>query len=57
MFLDHPRQVTVWAFPGFAPEGVLGVRFDEETFRVFIIESLPRADGDNIIEELRRPPR
>ena len=57
MFLDHPRQVTVLAFPGFAPEGVLGVRFDEETLRVFVVESLRRADVDDIVEELRRSPR
>jgi hypothetical protein len=57
VFGDHPRQVTVWAFPGFAPEEVLGVRFDKETLRVFIVESLPRADVDNIVEELRQSAR
>ena len=57
VFLDHPQQVTALAFPGFAPEEVLGVRFDEETFRVFVVESLPRADDDNIVEELRQSPQ
>ena len=57
VFLDHPRQVTVWAFPGFAPEEVVGVRFDEETLRVFVVESFPRADVDNLVEELRQSPR
>jgi hypothetical protein len=55
--LDHPRQVVVWAFPGFAPEEVLGVRIDEETLRVFVLESFPRADVDNIVKELRQSPR
>jgi hypothetical protein len=57
VFLDHPPQITVWAFPGSAPEEVLGVRFDEETFRVFVVASFPRADVDNIVAELRRSPR
>jgi hypothetical protein len=56
-FLDHPRQVTVWSFPGLAPEEVLGVRVDEETFRVFVVESLPRADADRIVRELHRAQR
>ena len=57
VFLDHPRQVTVWAFRGFAPEEVLGVRFDEETFRVFVVEAFPRADVDDLVKELRQSPR
>jgi hypothetical protein len=57
LFLDHPRQVVVWAFPGFAPEEVLGVRIDEETLRVFVLESFPRADVDKIVKELRQSPR
>jgi len=57
VFLDHPRQVTVWAFPGLAPGKVLGVRVDERTFRVFVVKSIPRADADRIVRELRRAQR
>ena len=43
--------------PGLRPEEVVGVRFDEETLRVFVVESFPRADVDNLVEELRQSPR
>ena len=43
--------------PGLRTRGGLGVRIDEETLRVFVLESFPRADVDNIVKELRQSPR
>lgn len=51
-FLDDPKQVGVWAFAGYAAGRVLGVRFGEGSFSVFIAESVSRSEGDRILSEL-----
>lgn len=57
VFSEDARQVTVWSFHGFAPARVLGVRFDKESFAVFVAESVPRGDIDAIVRDLGRSPR
>lgn len=57
VFSEDARQVTVWSFRGFAPARVLGVRFDKESFAVFVAESVPRGDIDAIVRDLGRSPR
>lgn len=57
VFPDHPRQVVVWSFRGYAPEKVLGVRFDKDSFAVFVAESVPRLDIDRITGELSQTRR
>ncbi len=56
VFSDNPKQVTVWSFPGYVPEKVLGVRFDRDTFGVYVAESVPRTDMNRIVDELSRAP-
>ena len=57
VFPDDPHQVAVWTFAGYASDQVLGVRFGQDSFAVFIAESLPRPQGDRILSELseKRP--
>ena len=52
VFLDNPKQVEVWTFADYAADEVLGVRFGEGSFSVFIAESVPRKQGDRILSEL-----
>jgi hypothetical protein len=44
--------VAVWTFAGYASDQVLGVRLGQESFVVFIAESVPRDQADRILSEL-----
>jgi Family of unknown function (DUF6281) len=52
VFPDDPQQVAVWGFAGYASDQVLGVRFGQDLFVVFIAESVPRHQADRILSEL-----
>ena len=52
VFPDNPEQVDVWSFEGYPTEKVLGVRFDDDLFAVFVDESVPRAESKRIFSEL-----
>ncbi|MDO9354340.1 MAG: DUF6281 family protein, partial [Solirubrobacteraceae bacterium] len=54
VFREHPRQVATWRFPGYPPEEVVGVRFDTNSFAVFVAESVPDAERERIYRDLRR---
>ena len=51
-FADSPESVPVWSFEGYSPDEVLGVRFDKESYTIFIAESLPDGDRDSLLAEL-----
>lgn len=53
VFLEDPRQVTAWTFEAYPPEQVLGVRFEDDTFAVFVADSVPRDERDRIYRDLR----
>ena len=53
VFPDDPRQVAVFAFPGYPPDQVLGTRFDKDSFAVFIADSVPRAQGERTLRKLQ----
>jgi hypothetical protein len=53
VFPDSPRQVDVWTFDDYSSEQVVGVRFDDDTFSVFIAQSVPRVEAERIERELR----
>jgi hypothetical protein len=58
VFPEHPRQVTTWVFPGYPPEEVLGVRLDQDSFAVFVADSVSPEERDRIYEDLAsRTPR
>lgn len=53
LFPEDPEQVTVWSFEGYSPERVVGVRFDSDSYAVFVADSVPRTESDQIFEALR----
>jgi hypothetical protein len=55
VFGDHPKQVTTWSFRGYPPEEVVGVRFDKDSFAVFVADSVPEAKRERIYRELDQP--
>ena len=57
VFPDNPQQVTTWSFRGYPPEDVLGVRYDKNTFAVFVADAVPDAERERIFRELDHPSR
>lgn len=55
VFAEHPQQVTTWSFRGYPPEEVVGVRFDQDSFAVFVADSVPDAERERIYRELDQP--
>lgn len=55
VFPEHPEHVATWSFRGYPPEEVLGVRFDTDSFAVFVADSVPDAERANIFRELAKP--
>jgi hypothetical protein len=55
VFPEQPEQVTTWSFRGYPPEKVVGVRFDADSFAVFVADSVPDAERANIFHELAKP--
>lgn len=52
VFADDPVHVDVWAFEGYSPDQVLGVRFDDRRFEVYFAESLASTDIERMSEAL-----
>lgn len=52
VFPEEPQHVTTWSFRGYSPEEVVGVRFDKDTFAVFVADSAPDAARERIYREL-----
>lgn len=52
VFSDTPKQVAVWTFRGYSPDEVLGVRFDNKSFAVFVAESVAPHDRNRILQQL-----
>ena len=53
-FGDEPDSVTVWSFEGYSPNEVLGVRLDQESYTIFIADSVEDSDRDNLVRKLGR---
>lgn len=54
VFPDTPDQVAVWTFDGYSSGQVLGVRFGQDSFSVFIADSVPRDEAERISRALRK---
>lgn len=52
VFPEDPEQVTTWSFPGYPPEQVVGVRFDKDSFAVFVADTVADAERERIYREL-----
>lgn len=57
VFPDNARQVTAWRFDGYSPERVLGVRFGDDQFAVFVADSVGPEESERIRRELSRTRR
>ena len=55
VFPEDPRRVPTWSFRGQPHNRVLGVRFDKDSFAVFIAESVPIAERERIFRDLAKP--
>jgi len=55
VFPENPEQVPAWSFRGFPTDQVIGVRFDQDTFTVFINEAVPQRRAEAISTELGKP--
>jgi hypothetical protein len=51
VFPDEPRQAVVWSFEGYASEEVVGVRFDRDSFIVYVNASTPRHRAEVITRD------
>ena len=56
VFPDDPQQVPTWTFDGYSPDEVLGVRFGNGGFAVFVVDSLPPEERDRMLEALSEGP-
>jgi hypothetical protein len=52
VFSERSEQVAVWALPGYSTEEVVTVRFNEDSFTIFVADSVPRGEIDRIVREL-----
>lgn len=57
VFSDSPRQVTTWRFGGHSPSKVVGVRSDDGSFGVFVADSVPADERDEIHADLAKARR
>jgi hypothetical protein len=51
-FPTDPDQVDVWSFDGYDPREIIGVRQSDGTFAVFVAETMPEAEVDDVIDVL-----
>ncbi len=57
VFPEHPRQVRTWAFSGFPPEKVLGVRANRDSFAVLFADTMSPEQRDQIYQDLAEEAR
>lgn len=54
-FPQDPQQVDVWSFDGLDPSTVIGVQQSNETFRVFMAETLSQSQAKALSRSLPSP--
>ncbi|QNN51972.1 DUF6281 family protein [Nocardioides mesophilus] len=52
VFPASPHTVTTWTFSGYPPTKVLGVRSDQDSFAVFVADSVASKEREAIYEDL-----
>lgn len=52
VFPESPRHVTTWTFAKYPAAKVLGVRSGQDSFAVFVADSVPPEERERIYEEL-----
>ena len=53
---EQPHHVTTWEFPGYSPATVLSVRYGEDSFGVFLAESLGPDERERVYADLISAP-
>ncbi|HSE10644.1 MAG TPA: DUF6281 family protein [Nocardioidaceae bacterium] len=51
-FTEDSKQVAVWSLPGYSTDDVVAARFDEDSFAIFVADSMPRSEIDRVTSEL-----
>ncbi len=51
-FTEDSKQVAVWSLPGYSTDDLVVARFNEDSFTIFVADSMPRSEVDRVIGEL-----
>jgi hypothetical protein len=51
-FTENSDQVAVWSFHGYSTSDVVAARFNEDSFIIFVADSMPRGEIDRVVGEL-----
>lgn len=51
-----PEQTHVWSLPGYSTDDVVAARFSEDSFTIFVADSMPRGEIDRVVGELSSDP-
>lgn len=51
-FTENSEQVAVWSLRGYSTDDVVTARFDEDSFIIFVADSMPRGEIDRVVGEL-----
>jgi hypothetical protein len=51
-FTENSQQVAVWSLPGYSTDDVVAARFNEDSFTIFVADSMPRSEIDRVVGEL-----
>ena len=52
VFTGHSEQVDVWSLPGYSTDEVVAARFNDDSFTIFVADSMPRGEIDRVVREL-----
>ena len=52
VFTGHSEQTHVWSLPGYSTDDVVAARFNEDSFTIFVADSMPRGEIDRVVGEL-----
>lgn len=52
VFTGHSEQTHVWSLPGYSTDDVVAARFSEDSFTIFVADSMPRGEIDRVVGEL-----
>ena len=52
VFTENSEQVAVWSLRGYSTDDVVAARFNEDSFVIFVADSMPRGEIDRVVGEL-----
>lgn len=51
-FTEESKQIAVWSLPGYSTDDLVLARFNENSFTIFVADSMPRSEIDRVVSEL-----